>query len=92
VDPDALVEGLLRLEEEALALGYAGLRTNGNCCWVGRRQWDGFLAYEALVQSKVNGRRLICMCSYSLDHIDGDAQTEVMERHHLSLPAVSRAA
>jgi len=44
------------------------------------------------VQAKVADRRLICMCSYALDDLDGDAQTEVMERHHLSLPASVRNA
>jgi hypothetical protein len=87
VDPDALIQGLLELEEDALAQGYAGLRTNGNCCWVGRHQWDDFITYEALVQATVNNRRLICMCSYALDGIDDAAQAEVMEHHHLSLPA-----
>lgn len=86
VEPEALVEGLLQREREALALGYAGLRTNGNCAWVSERQWNDFLDYETLVQGTVAERRFICMCSYSLDKLDGHAQNEVMERHHLVVP------
>lgn len=89
VDGDALIRGLLELEEEALARGYSGLRTNGNCCWVGRHQWSGFQAYEALVQATVSNRRLICMCSYALDELEDGDQAEVMGHHHLTLPAAA---
>jgi hypothetical protein len=89
VEGPALVEGLLRLEEEALAQGYAGLRTNGNCSWVKRDQWQGFVAYEALVQATVSNRRLICMCSYALDDLEGSDHTDVMAHHHFSLPAAA---
>ena len=87
VVPETLVEGLLQREREALALGYAGLRTNGNCAWVTERQWNDFLDYETLVHANVPERRFICMCSYALDELDGPAQTEIMERHHLLVPA-----
>ena len=89
VEGHVLVEGLLRLEEEALAQGYEGLRTNGNCSWVKDEQWDGFVAYEALVQASVVDRRLICMCSYALDDLDGADHSDVMAHHHFSLPAAA---
>ena len=90
IDPSALVDGLLRLEREALSLGYSGLRTNGNCGWVSEAQWDDFLDYEALVHESARGRRMICMCSYSVDQMHGGAQFDVMERHHMSIPSAHR--
>ncbi len=38
--PHDLVSGLLQREGDALALGYAGLRTSGNCAWVSPGSMD----------------------------------------------------
>lgn len=62
--PRTLVDGLLQRESAAIASGFNGLRTNGNCGWVQKQHWDGFRDYEALVQKDIKGRRLICMCSF----------------------------
>jgi two-component sensor histidine kinase/PAS domain-containing protein len=88
--PDFLVRGLVRREQDALGIGYAGLRTNGNCAWVSQDQWPDFLQYEGLVQSTVRGRRMICMCSYCTDQLDG-SHLEVMERHDLTVPSALRS-
>ena len=90
LDPPALVRGLLELEAQALLAGYKGLRTNGNCGGVGDSQWRDFQAYESLVQESVPGRRMICMCSYSVDQLHDGSQFDVMERHHLTIPSARR--
>lgn len=87
LDPAGLTEGLLALEQEALGQGYAGLRTSGNCAWVGHDQWPDFLDYEAGVQALVRGRRMICLCSYCCTDLSADSQLGVIERHHLAIPA-----
>jgi hypothetical protein len=51
--PHELVSGLLQREQNALGLGYTGLRTNGNCSWVSQDQRADFLDYESLVQKAV---------------------------------------
>jgi PAS domain S-box-containing protein len=88
--PDDLVSGLVQREQDALGLGYVGLRTNGNCAWVSPAQWADFLDYESLVQKTVRGRRMICMCSYCTDDLD-DSPLEVMERHDLTVPSARRS-
>jgi len=90
VEPRPLVDGLLEREKEALELGYQGLRTNGNCAWVSPEQWDGFQVYEALVQRTMPGRRMICVCSYSMDQLGDGAQFDVMQRHHMTIPSAHR--
>jgi hypothetical protein len=89
LEPDELVKGLEQRERDALESGYAGLRTNGNCAWVSQAQWADFQDYEALVQKRVRGRRMICMCSYSADQVHGGSHLEVMERHDLAVPSAS---
>jgi PAS domain S-box-containing protein len=88
--PPELVSGLLQREQDALGLGYTGLRTNGNCAWVSQDQWADFLEYESLVQKAVRGRRMICMCSYCNNHLDG-SHFEIMERHDLTVPSALRS-
>ncbi|WP_322052866.1 MEDS domain-containing protein [Paraburkholderia bannensis] len=82
---EALIEGLLERERNALAAGYRGLRTNGNCSWVEKTQWGDFLDYESSVQQMVRGRRLICMCSYRHDGMDAAATRDVLDRHQFVL-------
>ena len=89
--PRELVSGLEQRERDALGLGYAGLRTNGNCAWVSQNQWTDFLEYEALVQETVRGRRMICMCSYCIDQVQDSSHLEVMERHDLAVPSGLRS-
>ena len=91
VHPRELVRGLEQREQDALGLGYTGLRTNGNCAWVSKDQWADFLEYETLVQNAVRGRRMICMCSYCSDQIEDVSHLEVMERHDLTVPSGLRA-
>jgi two-component sensor histidine kinase/PAS domain-containing protein len=86
------VDGLLQREQDALELGYAGLRTNGNCAWVTAQQWADFQGYEALVQKAVRGRRMICLCSYCTKQLRNGARQEVMERHDTAVPSPVRPA
>ena len=90
--PDELVSGLLQREQDALGLGYAGLRTNGNCAWVTEHQWADFLDYEALVQKFVRGRRVICLCSYCTEQLRNGSYREVMERHDMAVPSPIRSS
>src|ERR1700761_1248666 len=89
--PHDLVNGLLQREQDALGLGYTGLRTNGNCAWVSHDQWADFLEYERLVQNTVRGRRMICMGSYCMDQLRNGSHLEVMESHDFTVPTALRS-
>jgi signal transduction histidine kinase len=83
--PRELVAGLMQRERDALAAGYRGLRTHGNCAWVDHAHWDDFLDYESSVQEAVRGRRMICMCGYRHEQIEPGGVVDVLDRHHLLL-------
>jgi PAS domain-containing protein len=85
--PHDLLSGLSRREQDALGLGYTGLRTHGNCARVSREQWVDFLEYEALVQSSVRDRRMICMCGFCMDQPRDGLHMEVMARHDMAIPS-----
>jgi hypothetical protein len=78
-------------EQDALGAGFTGLRTNGNCAWVSRDQWDDFQEYEDLVHKAVRGRRMICMCSYSVDQFHHGEYQEVMARHDMVVQSALRS-
>ena len=90
--PHDLVAGLVKREQEALAQGYAGLRTSGNCAWVSSAQWQDFQDYEQLVQTASQGRRMISLCSYCTDQLRDGAQMDVLARHHLAVPSLRASA
>lgn len=92
LDPGEIVDGLLRREQNALAAGFKGLRTNGNCAWVTPEQWDDFQVYEMLVHKAMRGRRMICMCSYYVDQFLDGGHGEVMARHDIVLPSPALSA
>jgi PAS domain-containing protein len=85
------VRGLIQREQDALRLGYTGLRTNGNCAWVSRDQWADFMEYEKLVQETVRGRRMICMCSYCSDRVRDGSEPDILQRHDWIVPIPASA-
>ncbi len=89
--PHELVSNLLQREQDALGLGYTGLRTSGNCAWVARDQWADFLEYEGLLHEAVRSRPMICLCSYCVDQLREGAHLEVMECHDLAVPSALRS-
>ena len=90
--PHDLVTALVQREQDAIGLGYAGLRTNGNCSWVSPEQWGDFQDYERLVQEVVRDRRMICMCSYCTDELRPGAHLDVMDCHDLAVPRANRSS
>src|SRR5262249_22933588 len=92
LQPQALVDGLVQTERDALGAGYTGLRTSGNCAWVDRLQWRDFQSYEALVQQSVRGRRMICLCSYHTKQTQNSDLIAVMDNHDFAVSPRRRAA
>ncbi|HTK35790.1 MAG TPA: MEDS domain-containing protein [Caulobacteraceae bacterium] len=82
---DALLADLEARAVAAVAAGYEGLRTSGNCAWVGHQNWREFRSYEARVQKSVRGRRMICMCSYRPEKLRAAEMIDVIDCHDLVL-------
>jgi signal transduction histidine kinase len=85
LQPAKLVDGILERERRAVAAGYKGLRTNGNCSWVEENQRADFLDYELRVQKAVRGRKLLCMCSFHSEPQGGPQLRDVLKHHDLVL-------
>lgn len=85
MDSSAVLESWIQREQLALERGFAGLRVSGNTFWLDRRDWDGFRQYEAAVHEAFRGRRIIALCSYSLERCSVDDALDVLHNHEVAL-------
>ena len=71
-------------EERALASGYRGLRIAGNTSFLKPDDWPGFMEYERLVSERLYGRRIVALCSYSVQGCSASQVAEAKEAHACS--------
>lgn len=75
----------LEEEERSLAEGYTGLRITGNASFLKPDDWATFMEYEEAVTTRFKGRRIIALCSYSLEQCNNQQINEVMRVHRCAL-------
>jgi hypothetical protein len=76
-----VVDLWLAEENRALAGGYAGLRITGNVTFLRSEEWELFMEYEELVNKAFQGRRIVTLCTYSLDTCGPAEVFDVVRRH-----------
>ena len=81
----ALMQRWLDREAEALRRGFSGLRLTGNTSFVEPKDWDDFISYEACVHQRFLDRRIVALCTYSLQRCDPDAILDVVRHHDITL-------
>jgi signal transduction histidine kinase len=82
---DEVIAAWLIREQHALESGYSGLRLSGNTFWLERDDWESFSQYEAAVHAAFADRRIIALCSYSLDRCRSDEVVDVLRNHSFAL-------
>ena len=80
-----VVELWLGEEARALAEGYNGLRITGNTSFVGPDDWELFMEYESLVEHAFRGRRILTLCTYTLEGRGASEILDVTRRHSCTL-------
>jgi signal transduction histidine kinase len=70
---------------EALAIGYDGIRINGNEAWVTEKQWEDFSEYEKKLNEMIAGRRMIVLCTYPLVVSRGSEIFDVARTHQFAI-------
>jgi anti-sigma regulatory factor (Ser/Thr protein kinase) len=75
------VQCWLSQKDEALALGYAGLRGSGNTSFLDEGSWDDFLIYERAVDEAFKDQRILALCSYPTSLCSTDAMLDVTRCH-----------
>jgi len=72
-------------EKRSLDAGYKALRATGDMAWLEQKDRPAFMAYEAEVNRAFPQRRMIGLCTYSLDGFSADEMLEVVRNHHFTL-------
>jgi MEDS: MEthanogen/methylotroph, DcmR Sensory domain len=80
-----VVQFWLDEEEKALADGYNGLRITGNTSFLKPADWATFMQYEHEVSRHFRGRRIVALCSYTLEGRSAREVGEVMHAHECIL-------
>ncbi len=80
-DGEIVSRGWLKKLEDALANGYEGVRINGNEGLLDKDNWHGFMKYEDELNTLLNGRRMIVLCTYPLSKSPGSAVLDVARVH-----------
>src|SRR5271157_3256179 len=84
-DADRVLNGWVEREEQALQLGYDGLRLTGNTFWLEKKDWADFTNYEATVNEVIGQYHMIAVCTYSLDHCAAVELLDVVKNHQFAL-------
>ncbi len=71
--------------EAALAKGYDGLRLSGNTFWLEKADWEDFRKYEEAVDNIIGRRRMMAMCTYSLQKCGASEIIDVVANHEFAL-------
>jgi len=67
LDTKKALTTLRKKEQTALKNGFSGLRLAGNTFWLEKKDWKDFTEYEAKINNTISSRRMLAICTYSLD-------------------------
>ena len=84
-DPQRITGGWHAKLDEALAKGFAGMRVSGNAFWVETNLWKAFREYEEELDRSLAGRKMIVLCTYSLQASRAVDMLDVALTHHFSI-------
>ncbi len=65
--------------------GYEGLRVTGNLGGLGDGSWNELVEYEAQINANIHDYRMVVLCSYSTEGMNGRRIPDVMMNHRFSL-------
>lgn len=71
--------------DDALARGFAGMRVSGNAFWFETSLWPTFRDYEAELDRSLAGRKMIVLCTYSLQASRAVDILDVARVHNFSI-------
>jgi signal transduction histidine kinase len=80
-----VLNGWIEREERAVREGFSALRLTGNTFWLEPDMWDEFMDYEEEVNGAFGRRRIIALCSYSLDRCRAEDVIDVCRNHQFAL-------
>ncbi len=80
-DSDRVLNGWVKKEENALKIGFEGLRLTGNTFWVERNLWKNFVDYEKAINTVIGKHKMLALCTYYLPNCSGTDVIDVIRNH-----------
>lgn len=84
-DPQRITGGWHAKLDDALTRGFEGMRVSGNAFWFEAGLWETFREYEAELDRSLAGRRMIVLCTYSLQASRAVDILDVARTHNFSI-------
>jgi DNA-binding CsgD family transcriptional regulator len=82
---DRIIHGWNRKLSEGLGKGFDGLRLSGNAFWTESEYWAVFAEYEKELDQTLAGKKMIALCTYSLDASRATDILDVARSHQCSV-------
>jgi PAS domain S-box-containing protein len=71
--------------EQALARGYEGMRVSGDTCWLRKKDWQDFCAYENHLNESISDQAMTVLCTYPLAKSGAAEILDVARTHQFCL-------
>ena len=71
--------------EQALARGYEGMRVSGDTCWLRKKDWQDFCAYEKHLNESISDLAMTVLCTYPLAKSGAAEILDVARTHQFCL-------
>src|SRR6266851_904206 len=70
---------------QALARGYTGMRFSGDTCWLQKKDWQDFCAYENHLNASISDQAITVWCTYPLAKSGAAEILDVARTHQFCL-------
>lgn len=84
-DPDRALQKVAGRLVAALERGFDGLRISGSTFSLARDDWEAFVRYEAAIDRIVGSKRILALCTYSLQKWSMSEIFDVIATHDFAL-------
>ena len=84
-DPDGALQKVAGKLATALGRGFDGVRLSGSTFSLARDDWEAFVRYEAAIERIVGSKRILAMCTYSLQKWSMSEIFDVIATHDFAL-------
>lgn len=80
-----VLRGWVNKLNQALGLGFEGMRLSGNTFWLERKDWKQFTDYEEQINGVISRFNMIALCTYAIDRCGVDEVIDVINNHQSTL-------
>ncbi len=67
--------------EEAESEGYSGLRVTATTAWLEPKDWELFMEYEKMLNSRIADSKQLVICTYRADRCKGNKICDIINNH-----------